>query len=464
MRAQKVAFISSTVHDLSSHRKEVMDACLRQGIFPMMMEHLPASDADAISVSRKMVDQADIYLGVFAHQYGFVPAGQNISVTEAEYDRAVERGIPRLIFIMHEDHPIKASEVEKGSGAIKLEALKERLRREAIVDFFRSPEELRAHVIHSLSRYLDEHRERDVTAFHYVSEIATPPEAFIAHPYTLLQTHRLVGRQPELNLLTDWVTRSEKQIYRARILSVVGIGGLGKSALTWQWFNDIAPVEIKSLAGRMWWSFYESDATFENFVTRALAYVTRVTIDEVKKIPAPEREAQLLGVLDREPFLIVLDGLERILIAYARMDASRLDDSQVGKDRNLRRTADPQTGSFLKKVAQVRNSRLLVSSRLYPAELETDGGDPIPGSFKCIIAGLADEDAVELWRTFKVTGSRDELLPVFATFGKHPLLIQGLAGEVKRYHRAPADFAEWRKANPQFDPSKFRDCVRSSRQ
>ena len=34
--------------DLPSHRREVMDACIRQGMFPSMMEHLPASDADAI--------------------------------------------------------------------------------------------------------------------------------------------------------------------------------------------------------------------------------------------------------------------------------------------------------------------------------------------------------------------------------------------------------------------------------
>ena len=96
--------------------------------------------------------------------------------------------------------------------------------------------------------------------------------------------------------------------------------------MTWKWFNDIAPQEMKPLAGRMWWSFYESDATFENFVTRALAYVTTAKLDEVQQIPAPEREAQLLAALDREPFLIVLDGLERMLIAYSRMDAAHLAD------------------------------------------------------------------------------------------------------------------------------------------
>ena len=100
---------------------------------------------------------------------------------------------------------------------------------------------------------------------------------------------------------------------------------MGKSALTWKWFNDIAPQEMKPLAGRMWWSFYESDATFENFVIRALAYVTGRAREDVEKNTKPgEREEQLLAALDRAPFLLVLDGLERILIAYARMDAARL--------------------------------------------------------------------------------------------------------------------------------------------
>jgi hypothetical protein len=43
-------------------------------------------------------------------------------------------------------------------------------------------------------------------------------------------------------------------------------------------------------------------------------------------MPSARREAELLGILDREPFLVVLDGLERILIAYASMDAARMAD------------------------------------------------------------------------------------------------------------------------------------------
>ena len=466
---KKIVMISSTTRDLPEHREEVRDACLRQGMFPAMMESLPASDAEAISASLALVDEADFYLGIFAHRYGYVPKGHDISVTEMEYNRAVERKIPRLIFLMGEDHPIKAKDMEMGEAATKLQAFKDRVGKENIVNSFNSPADLRAHVINSLSQL----RVPDLTAFHYVSDIPAPPEPFIAHPYTLLQTHRLVGRQPELNLLTDWVAKPESAVYQARILNVVAIGGMGKSALTWKWFNEIAPQEMKPLAGRLWWSFYESDATFENFVTRALAYVTRRPLGEVEQIPAPEREAQLLSALDREPFLLVLDGLERMLIAYARMDAAHLSDDDYDRqtanyvanayglpasaaqsftgEHRLRKTADPRAGAFLRKLTTVRAARILVSTRLYPADLQTVTGEALGTCFAVFLPGLAEDDALELWRASGAKGSRDQLLPVFRSVENHPLLIQSLAGEVARFRRAPGDFDAWRKAYSDFD-------------
>ena len=56
MPDRKTVIISSTARDLPKHRQTVMDACLRQGMFPLMMEHLPASDADVIEVSLKLVE------------------------------------------------------------------------------------------------------------------------------------------------------------------------------------------------------------------------------------------------------------------------------------------------------------------------------------------------------------------------------------------------------------------------
>jgi tetratricopeptide (TPR) repeat protein len=483
--------VSSTALDLPEHRKEVLDACIRQDMFPTMMEHLPALNAEAIKASLDLVDKADIYLGVFAHRYGYIPTENNpdqISITEMEYNRAVERDIPRFIFLMHGDHDLKASDVEKGIGGEKLDLLKDRLGVERVVNYFKNAQDLRAHVINTLAAYIKEKKEKKAEAvvepakpapdvFHYVSNIPPPPEEYIAHPYTLLQTHGLVGRQKELNLLTEWVAKSESDIYQAHILSIVAIGGMGKSALTWKWFNDIATQEMKPLAGRMWWSFYESDASFENFIIRALAYVSKRSIEEVQKIHPQDREAQLLTILDKDPYLLVLDGLERILIAYARMDAAYLSDSDYDKrtanfvanayglpasaaqsftgQHLVRKTADPRAGAFLRKLSRVRAARILISTRLYPFDLQRIDGFPLPRCLPVFLTGLSNNDALNLWRSFGVSGSQDQLVPIFNSFGNHALLIQALASEVANYRPDPGNLEKWRTANPNFDPAKY---------
>src|SRR5262249_50742375 len=108
---QLTVMVSSTSFDLPDHRKAVLDAILRAQCFPLTMEHGTAkSGSDAIDFSLGLVDQADIYLGIFGHRYGHVPERavnpKGWSVTEHEYRRAVERGIPALIFLMHDDHPV----------------------------------------------------------------------------------------------------------------------------------------------------------------------------------------------------------------------------------------------------------------------------------------------------------------------------------------------------------------------
>ncbi|HEX8922415.1 MAG TPA: DUF4062 domain-containing protein, partial [Pyrinomonadaceae bacterium] len=74
--ARPIVMVSSTALDLPIHRQQVLEACLRQSTIPKMQEHLPASSSDAgsgaeaIRVSLEMVDDAEIYLGIFANRYG----------------------------------------------------------------------------------------------------------------------------------------------------------------------------------------------------------------------------------------------------------------------------------------------------------------------------------------------------------------------------------------------------------
>jgi Domain of unknown function (DUF4062) len=255
--------ISSTAQDLPDHRGGIRDACERTGFKPRMMENLPALDADAIEASLRLVDESDIYVGILAYRYGYVPDGQDMSLTELEYNRAVKRDIPRLIFFIHEDHPVTGRDVETGPGAAKLTALKERIGKERVAGFFRSPGELRGEVIAALTTLAKEIDTANAELNRKTS-IPAPPEPYIAHHFTLLRSRDLVGRQPELHALTDWVADPASLAFAARVFCFVAIGGMGKSALTWKWFNQIAPNEMKPLAGRLWWSFYQSDSDFEN--------------------------------------------------------------------------------------------------------------------------------------------------------------------------------------------------------
>jgi tetratricopeptide (TPR) repeat protein len=500
-----VAMISSTSLDLPEHRQQAIDACLRQSVFPIAMEQLPARDADAIRVSLEMVDKADIYIGIFAWRYGYVPEGRDISVTEMEFNRAVERGIPILVFTIHKDHALTIEMVEADKGAQeKLKQLKEhacggRGRLE-----FKSPAELRSHIIQSLAALLPtldtaEESKAKTFNFHPPNLIPAAPAPYIAHPYSLLQTGQVIGRREELKLLTDWVTRNESVPASIRLFNVVAIGGMGKSALTWKWFNEIAPNELPHLAGRMWWSFYESDAYFENFVIRALAYTSGMTETDVRSLPPHEREDRLFHQLDTQPFLLVLDGLERILLAYARMDAAHLDDldadlgthasqragvasdrrkaegnsssisgsgaETAGKDASvprerhrLRTCSDPRAGRFLRRLTKVSQSRILISTRLYPANLQTNAGQPWPGSDGIELKGLSNDDALALWRAFiggDRSGTSERLLPCFRAFGNYPLLLRALAGEVAEYHPGPGDFDRWRQDHPAFNPAEL---------
>jgi tetratricopeptide (TPR) repeat protein len=478
--------ISSTARDLPKHRDEVRLACLRAGFDPReMMENLPALNRDAIDASLRMVEEADVYLCILAYRYGTVPEGYDISITEMEFNRAVELNKPRLVFFIHKDHPVLGGDVETGSGATKLEALKVRIGEHRVAAFFKSSEDLRAHAVEALtalSKELDTAETGDAVAsltaqLHRRTSIPAPPDPYVAHPYTLLQTRDLVGRQTELNTLTDWVANPAEEVFQARVFSFVAIGGMGKSALTWKWFSQIAPNELKPLAGQLWWSFYESDATFENFLTRALCYASGQSEDELRHLPWRDREAQLLQHLNEKPYLFALDGLERMLIAYHRMDASYLADddydqqtvnrvvgavalpasaaqSFVGQHR-LRQTTDPRAGAFLQKLGQIAKSRILITTRLYPSALQLPTGYPRLGCFAYFLRGLRDDDSLELWRALNVAGSRDELLPIFRSVESHPLLVQALASEVANYRKAPGDFAQWRADHPNFDPTSL---------
>jgi hypothetical protein len=101
-------------------------------------------------------------------------------------------------------------------------------------------------------------------------------QPYFAHPYALQVN--FTGRLTERQMLTAWLTDDQRPI-----LALVGMGGMGKSSLSWYWLQN--DVKLESLDGILWWSFYEGEASFSKFLEEALMYIGKQTVD-LTKLPS----------------------------------------------------------------------------------------------------------------------------------------------------------------------------------
>ena len=464
MKQHATAMLSSSVRDLPSHRQAIVDACLRRGVHPIAMEFFGPRDNSPLDGSLAMVDGADVLICVIGAHYGSVVPGLGMSFTEAEYRRAVQRRMHRLVFLMHPDHDLRLADVSIGDDARLLAAFKSLLAADRFVYYFRSAEELRALVIDALA-HLFTSPQVDPGRWATPSPVPKPPSPFAPTHYTLLQTSSLIGRTRELRTIRRWLSSAGEEAPGAgtpRILCFRSMGGAGKSALAWHTFHQEA-MRIDYLAGRLWWSFYDNDGGLPSFLQKAAQYVLGASEADVRRMGLAEQEARLLDALDARPFLVVLDGIERILNAYVRLDAARIDDwvpdwktdAHFPTERTLRLCADTRFRRFLVRLSRLARSRVLMTTRLTPGELETSAGQPIPGVEVVDLKGLEDSDAEKLFEAIGGGRSSHELKRALRRFGSHPLLIQTLATQVSRYRPAPGDYDAWADANSALEPSEL---------
>jgi tetratricopeptide (TPR) repeat protein len=435
--------LSSTALDLPEHRKKAMDAVLRAGCFPLAMEHGSAtSNSDAIRFSLAMVDQADLYVGIFALRYGFIPDNkdenpQGWSVTEHEYRRAKDRKIPRLIYVASQDHKFSEADIDFDlEKRAKLKTLKEELGAE-ICGFFASPAELHSLILQSLfeEKMKRGHDPAAVTEPQAPPTVPYPPTLYSVPPYTL--ANEFVGRKAELADLDAWAVSSDP------ILVVEAIGGMGKSALTWEWTLERAQTQIPRLAGRVWWSFYERGTSMHTFLRHALAYVTRQDPEALRNLDTSDCGQQLLIELNRRPYLLVLDGFERVLTAYNRLDKAQMPDDQVPVDK--RECMNPRDGDILRKLVHCAPSKVLLSSRLMPRALEDrTTHKPIPGVRHRELEGMAPSDALDIVRRSGIHGSTSAIRQFVDQFDRHALVLRIVCGMITDYRPKPGDFNAWR--------------------
>lgn len=143
----KRIFISSTCKDLKEYRDAVADKIERLKQGSSRMETFGSRSGGAVKASLEEVREADIFVGIIAHRYGTVPAGEEKSITEQEYDEAVRRKIPRLMYLVDPDYDWPEERIEEDNLAQeRLEKFKAYIVDKEVVTYFKTPDELAGNV------------------------------------------------------------------------------------------------------------------------------------------------------------------------------------------------------------------------------------------------------------------------------------------------------------------------------
>ncbi len=100
-------YLSSTFQDLKDHRAAVYKSLNQiSGVKVIAMEDYVARDDRPLAACLADVAACDIYVGLFAWRYGYIPAEHenpgHLSITELELEAARASGKPRLVFVLQE--------------------------------------------------------------------------------------------------------------------------------------------------------------------------------------------------------------------------------------------------------------------------------------------------------------------------------------------------------------------------
>ncbi|MBO4205170.1 HEAT repeat domain-containing protein [Micromonospora echinofusca] len=149
-------YVSATFRDLQECRAAVQLALRRLRVEDVAMESYVAEDRRPLERCLADVRECDIYIGIFAWRYGFIPTGYDQSITELEYREAVATKKPCLIFLLDEDAPWPRRHVDRNDDADRIERLRAELAGRHMCSPFTDPADLATLVTAAVANCLAE--------------------------------------------------------------------------------------------------------------------------------------------------------------------------------------------------------------------------------------------------------------------------------------------------------------------
>ena len=248
-------YISSTYEDLKTFRERVYHSLrtLRHDV--IAMEDYVAADARPLDKCLRDVADSDVYIGLYAWRYGYVPPRSNPkqkSITELEYLEATKRKKPRLLFMLNEQTAwpptMMDSTTGENGGGKRIQAFRKTLREELMASMFETADELAFKVVAALYQWQTESSAAEPPAAGAaVQEYSGEGQAAAARPDRPVLW--VPGSRLRVRFLSGDETLQSRVIRLAQIWSAYANVSFGESA------DDDAEIRVdfKQAAGS--WSY-----------------------------------------------------------------------------------------------------------------------------------------------------------------------------------------------------------------
>lgn len=151
----RTIFISSTYRDLKPHREKIWNTLQNFDVEITGMEEFGARQSTPLETCLNEIERSDIYIGIISMCYGSVDSITGKSYTQLEYERAKEKGLDVLIYLIDENKgEVLTGNIDFGSKNLSLNNFKSILKNNHTVDWFVSEEDLSQKIYKKLNKIL----------------------------------------------------------------------------------------------------------------------------------------------------------------------------------------------------------------------------------------------------------------------------------------------------------------------
>lgn len=202
-------FLSSTSLDLKEYREAACEVCKALELHAIDMADFDPGNPTGLETSLRELSRANVYVGIIAHRYGYIPTGHDLSVTELEFDKAGSLKLDRLCFVIEQTAPWRGDWYDFEHYP-KLISFKAKIDQTVTRKEFTSTDDFARKLQQALSVWKEKHNPGPKPSV--PQQLPPPPPQFVGRVDLLASLHaRLSSGSP--------------------LIGLRGMGGVGKTGL-----------------------------------------------------------------------------------------------------------------------------------------------------------------------------------------------------------------------------------------